>query len=161
MTHAALKIGPTIELTNEDDVSTPTVVLPTIAPDVRRLIAAEIAATDTGLESAFACTYDMTTRTITGATLVARGSLDKVLCVSSDLKSGEMFLHNHPAGTPIWPSDTDLESAKTLAALGIGSAICDPTGELLYVTREPLQPRRSRFRILKLWRFLVCWDTRQ
>jgi hypothetical protein len=160
MTHAALKIEPTIELASDDNVRAPLVDLPTISDAAREYIAAEIAATGQGLEAAFVCCYDLPTKVITSAKLVMRGSTDSLRCIQSDLRPGEVYLHGHPTGCPLWPSEPDLDCAQLLGARGIGFAICEPTAELIYMVREPLPLRidRSRWRWFSIGRLTLGWD---
>lgn len=104
-----------------------------IAPGVRGFLAAEIAAAG-GREVSFAATVDRD-GVVTGARVLARGTVEMVLACPAAAARGEMLLHNHPSGR-LDPSGADLNVAARLHDAGVGFAIIDSAATELYVVVE-------------------------
>jgi ATP-dependent DNA helicase DinG len=104
-----------------------------IAPGVRACLAAEIAAAD-GREVSFVAQVDRD-GVVTGARVVARGTVDMVLALPGVAARGEMLLHNHPSGR-LDPSGADLDVAARLHDGGVGFGIIDNGATALYVVVE-------------------------
>ncbi|HKU60816.1 MAG TPA: helicase C-terminal domain-containing protein [Gemmatimonadales bacterium] len=104
-----------------------------IAPGVRASLAAEIAAAS-GREVSFVAQVDRD-GVITGARVVARGTVGMVLALPGVAARGEMLLHNHPSGN-LAPSGADLDVAARLHDGGIGFGIIDNGATDLYVVVE-------------------------
>jgi ATP-dependent DNA helicase DinG len=104
-----------------------------ISPDIRAYLAAEIAAAG-GREVSFVVEVDRE-GVVTGARVVARGTVDQVLALPGVARRGEMLLHNHPSGR-LDPSVPDLNVAATLHDGGVGFGIIDNSAESLYVVVE-------------------------
>ena len=104
-----------------------------IAPGIRAYLAGEIAAAG-GREVSFAAEVDRD-GVITGARVVARGTVDMVLALPGMACRGEMMLHNHPSGY-LSPSQADLNVAARLHDGGIGFGIIDNGATELYVLVE-------------------------
>jgi hypothetical protein len=146
-------------------------VAPTIAPDVREYIAAEIALAGGLTEVGFVCSWDAATKVVASAELIWRGASDQVPSFADDLRAGELELHNHPHCHqelwPLVPSKADLDNAVENARRGVGTAIVDKTAERLYVIREPIRPRmlrdldanpKPRVRQWSWWRFSLFYS---
>ena len=58
---------------------------------------------------------------ITGARVVARGTVEMVLALPAGARRGELLLHNHPSGR-LDPSVADLNVAATCTMRGSASA---------------------------------------
>ena len=104
-----------------------------IAPGVRAYLAAEVAAAD-GREVSFVAQVDRD-GVVTGARVVARGTVDMVLALPGVAERGEMLLHNHPSGR-LDPSGADLSVAARLHDGGVGFGIIDNEATELYVVVE-------------------------
>ncbi len=104
-----------------------------IAPGVRAYLAAEIAAAE-GREVSFVAAVDRD-GVITGARVVARGTVEMVLALPGAAQRGEMLLHNHPGGR-LDPSGADLNVAARLHDGGVGFGIIDNGATELYVVVE-------------------------
>ena len=104
-----------------------------IAPGVRGFLAGEIAAAG-GREVSFAATVDRD-GVVTGARVLARGTVDMVLALPGTAARGEMLLHNHPSGH-LEPSQADLNVAARLHDGGVGFGIIDNGSTELYVVVE-------------------------
>jgi len=104
-----------------------------IAPGVRAYLAGEIAAAG-GREVSFVAEVDRD-GVVSGARVVARGTVDMVLALPGTASRGEMFLHNHPSGH-LTPSQADLNVAARLHDGGIGFGIIDNGATELYVVVE-------------------------
>ena len=72
---------------------------------------------------------------ITGARVVARGTVDMVLALPGVAQRGEMLLHNHPSGR-LDPSTADLHVASQAHDGGIGFGIINNDATSLYVVVE-------------------------
>lgn len=72
---------------------------------------------------------------LTGARVVARGTVDMVLALPGVARRGEMLLHNHPGGR-LDPSMADLDVAATLHDGGVGFGIINNSASELYVIVE-------------------------
>jgi ATP-dependent DNA helicase DinG len=84
-----------------------------------------------GNEVCFVCAVD-DDGMITTARVVARGDVRSVLAMPGVAERGEMLLHNHPSGG-LTPSDADLDVAARVHGNGVGFAITDNEGSLVYV----------------------------
>jgi ATP-dependent DNA helicase DinG len=104
-----------------------------ITPGVRAFLAGEIAGAE-GREVSFVATVDRD-GTITGARVVARGTVDRVLALPGVASPGEMLLHNHPSGH-LAPSGADLAVAAQLHDNGVGFGIVSNDATRLYVVVE-------------------------
>ena len=104
-----------------------------IAPGVRAYLAGEIAAAG-GREVSFVAEVDRD-GVVTGARVVARGTVDMVLALPGTASRGEMLLHNHPSGH-LSPSPADLNVAARLHDGGVGFGIIDNGVSELYVVVE-------------------------
>ncbi|MBW8839980.1 MAG: helicase, partial [Gemmatimonadetes bacterium] len=104
-----------------------------IAPGVRAHLAGEIAAAG-GREVSFVGQVDRD-GVITGARVVARGTVGMVLALPGVAGRGEMLLHNHPSGH-LAPSGADLDVAARLHDGGVGFGIIDNGATELYVVVE-------------------------
>ena len=100
---------------------------------MRAFLAGEIAAAG-GREVSFAAGVDRD-GVITGARVLARGTVDMVLACPGAFARGEMMLHNHPGGR-LDPSGADLNVAARLHDAGIGFAIIDNAATEIYVVVE-------------------------
>jgi ATP-dependent DNA helicase DinG len=109
-----------------------------LAPGARAAIAAAIAEAG-GREVSFVADVDAA-GVVTGAAVVARGTVDAVLALPGVADRGQMLLHNHPSGV-LEPSTADLEVAVRLHDGGIGFGIVDNAAERLYVVVEVPKPR--------------------
>ena len=87
-----------------------------------------------GNEVCFVCSVD-DEGMITAARVVARGDVRSVLAMPGVAERGEMLLHNHPSGG-LTPSDADLDVAARVHGNGVGFAITDNDGSLVYVVTE-------------------------
>ena len=99
----------------------------------RALLQQEIAAAH-GREVSFVVRADPN-GTLTGARVVARGTIDSVLALPGVAERGEMLLHNHPSGF-LEPSGADLHVAGRLHDEGVGFGIVDNDVATLYVVVE-------------------------
>jgi ATP-dependent DNA helicase DinG len=72
---------------------------------------------------------------VTGARVLARGTVDMVLACPGALGRGDMLLHNHPGGR-LDPSNADLDVAARLHDAGAGFGIIDNGATELYVVVE-------------------------
>jgi ATP-dependent DNA helicase DinG len=72
---------------------------------------------------------------ITGAQVVARGTVDMVLALPARAARGQMLLHNHPSGI-LEPSAADLNVAASLHDAGVGFGILNNQATELYVVVE-------------------------
>lgn len=88
-------------------------------------------------EVAFRCEWDDDAQQITSAVPVFRGSRSKTMYVSHQYAIGDVMLHTHPTGAAIEPSEADLDCAATAAHRGVGFAICDVSGDELFVITTP------------------------
>jgi ATP-dependent DNA helicase DinG len=104
-----------------------------IAPGIRAHLAEEIAAAG-GREVSFVAEVDRD-GVITGARVVARGTVAMVLALPGVASRGEMLLHNHPSGN-LAPSGADLDVAARLHDGGVGFGIIDNGATELYVVVE-------------------------
>jgi ATP-dependent DNA helicase DinG len=104
-----------------------------IAPGVRAYLAAEISAAG-GREVSFVAAVDRD-GVITGAQVVARGTVDMVLALPGVAERGTMLLHNHPSGH-LEPSGADLNVAARLHDGGVGFGIINNDATELYVVVE-------------------------
>ncbi len=104
-----------------------------IAPGIRAFLAGEIADAE-GREVSFVATLDRD-GVISGARVVARGTVDTVLAVRGIAGKGEMLLHNHPSGI-LEPSGADLHVASRLHDGGVGFGIISNDARRLYVVVE-------------------------
>ena len=104
-----------------------------IAPGVRALLAGEIAAAG-GREVSFVAEVDRD-GVVTGARVLARGTVDMVLALPGTARRGEMLLHNHPSGH-LAPSPADLNVAARLHDGGVGFGIIDNGATEIYVVVE-------------------------
>ncbi len=104
-----------------------------IAPGIRAYLAGEIAAAG-GREVSFYATVDRD-GVVSGARVVARGTVDMVLALPGAASRGEMLLHNHPSGQ-LSPSQADLGVASRLHDAGVGFGIIDNGATELYVVVE-------------------------
>ncbi|MBA3556165.1 MAG: helicase, partial [Gemmatimonadales bacterium] len=104
-----------------------------IAPGVRAYLAAEIAGAG-GREVSFVSEVDRD-GVVSGARVLARGTVDMVLACPGALVRGQMLLHNHPGGR-LDPSNADLDVAARLHDAGVGFGIIDNGATELYVVVE-------------------------
>jgi ATP-dependent DNA helicase DinG len=104
-----------------------------IAPGVRAYLASEISAAG-GREVSFIATVDRD-GVITGARVVARGTVEMVLALPAGAQRGELLLHNHPSGR-LDPSVADLNVAAHLHDAGVGFGILNNEATELYVVVE-------------------------
>jgi ATP-dependent DNA helicase DinG len=104
-----------------------------LAPGVRGFLAAEIQAAG-GREVSFVADLDKD-GVITGARVVARGTVDTVLALPAGARRGQMLLHNHPSGA-LDPSAADLNVAAHLHDAGVGFGILNNAATELYVVVE-------------------------
>src|ERR1041385_6733077 len=111
---------------------------PRLSPNVRTLLAREIAAAG-GREVCFVGSLDEA-GVVTEARAVARGTADEVLALPGVADRGEMVLHNHPSGW-LEPSPADLSIAARLHDGGIVFGIVNNAGTELFVVVEV--PRRK------------------
>ena len=111
-----------------------------IAPGVRAFLAGEIAAA-AGREVSFAAEVDRD-GVITGARVLARGTVEMVLACPGAAERGTMLLHNHPSGR-LDPSGADLNVAARLHDAGVGFGIIDNRATELYVVVEVPRERRE------------------
>jgi ATP-dependent DNA helicase DinG len=111
-----------------------------IAPGVRGYLAAEIAAAD-GREVSFVATVDRD-GVVTGARVLARGTVEQVLACPGACARGEMLLHNHPSGH-LDPSGADLSVASRLHDAGVGFAIVTNDATAIYVVVEIPRDRET------------------
>src|SRR3989442_14473480 len=93
-----------------------------LAPAVRELLRAEIAAARVREVSFVACLD--ADGLIVEARVVARGTVDAVLALPGIAVRGELLLHNHPSGL-LEPSGADLSVAPRRHDGGVGFAIVD------------------------------------
>lgn len=142
-----------------------TIIAPSIADEARAYMAAEIALHAGAIECAFVCAFDEATRQITSARLMTRGTAHQVPVVQTDLRAGDVVLHNHPItyGT-LGLSDLDLAMLSQLAPQGIGFGVIDNAANVLLLAREPrlpwqwLEPSRpSRTKTWALWRCFLSY----
>ena len=111
-----------------------------IAPGVRTFLAHEIEGAD-GREVSFVATVDRD-GTISGARVVSRGTVDRVLALPGVAGCGEMLLHNHPSGH-LSPSGADLGVAAQLHDNGVGFGIISNDATRLYVVVEVPRSREE------------------
>ena len=104
-----------------------------IAPGIRAYLASEISAAG-GREVSFLGEVDRD-GVVTGARVVARGTVDMVLALPAGALRGEMLLHNHPSGV-LQPSVADLNVAAHLHDAGVGFGILNNGATELYVVVE-------------------------
>jgi hypothetical protein len=140
-------------------------VRPSIEPHVRQYIVEEIAYAGELLgggivpECSFVCAWDPVRKQIVDARLVACGRRDHTPILSSDLRPGELLVHNHPSGK-LEPSEQDLKIANGNAADGgFGFAIISNDATRLYVVREPVRSK-PRLRAWIFWRFALLYERR-
>lgn len=133
---------------------------PIIAIGVQRFMAATMAQSPDA-EYSWACAWNGELRAIVGAQLMGRGARDQALVCLSDLIPGQLLVHSHPTG-PIIASALDLEGARELDHLGIGSAVVSQDAGELYVIREPrpLPRPAARSRCWTWWRLMIIWTPR-
>lgn len=79
---------------------------------------------------------------IDDCSVLARGSKSRVPAIISDLKPGNMVIHNHPSGN-LEPSAADIRQAARIGERGIGFAIIDNQVENIYVVVEPKIPEEK------------------
>lgn len=72
--------------------------------------------------------------------VLARGSKSEVPAIISDVRPGNMVIHNHPSGN-LEPSAADIRQAARVGEQGIGFAIIDNQVEQIYVVVEPKNPK--------------------
>src|SRR5436189_285842 len=111
-----------------------------LAPEVRELLRAEIAAAR-GRDVSFVACLDAN-GLIVDARVVARGTVDAVLALPGIAVRGELLLHNHPSGV-LEPSGADLSVAARLHDGGVGFAIVDNEVTDCYVVVECPRPRAT------------------
>ena len=111
-----------------------------LAPAVRELVRAEIAAAH-GREVSFVACLDADGLMVE-ARVVARGTVDAVLALPGIAVRGELLLHNHPSGV-LEPSGADLSVAARLHDGGVGFAIVDNEVTDCYVVVECPRPRAT------------------
>src|SRR3989454_1448798 len=117
-----------------------TTLFRSLAPEVRDLLRAEIAAAR-GREVSFVACLDAN-GLIVDARVVARGTVDDVLALPGIAVRGELLLHNHPSGV-LEPSGADLSVAARLHDGGVGFAIVDNEVTDCYVVVECPRPRAT------------------
>ena len=110
-----------------------------LLPAAREALAHAIAEAG-GREVSFVADVDEAGR-VTGATVVARGTVNAVLALPGVAARGQMLLHNHPSGV-LEPSHADLDVASRFHDAGVGFGIVDNAAERLYVVVEVPRPRR-------------------
>ena len=111
-----------------------------LAPAVRELVRAEIAAAH-GREVSFVACLDADGLMVE-ARVVARGTVDAVLALPGIAVRGELLVHNHPSGV-LEPSGADLSVAARLHDGGVGFAIVDNEVTDCYVVVECPRPRAT------------------
>ncbi|ACL69549.1 helicase C-terminal domain-containing protein [Halothermothrix orenii] len=85
---------------------------------------------------------DVDTGKIMDYTLLARGNLKMVPAIISDLKPGQVIVHNHPS-SDLTPSAADIRIASRMGNQGIGFIIIDNDLNNAYVVVEPKIPHRE------------------
>lgn len=71
--------------------------------------------------------------------ILARGNINMVPAIISDLKPGSIIIHNHPSGN-LSPSAADIRVASRIGNNGIGFAIINNELSDIYVVVEPKIP---------------------
>ncbi len=88
------------------------------------------------------------------------GSRDLIRLGARDLEDGEdVLLHRHPSRGWLTPSPQDIETAHSLAPLGLGCVIISHDCREAVVIREPRRPKAPawrKFARLRLGRW-QCW----
>src|SRR4029077_12657015 len=111
-----------------------------LAPAVRELLRAEIAAAH-GREVSFVACLDADGFMVE-VRVVARGTVDAVLALPGIAVRGELLLHNHPSGV-LEPSGADLSVAARLHDGGVGFGIVNNEVTDCYVVVECPRPRAT------------------
>ncbi len=111
-----------------------------IAPGVRGYLAGEVLAAG-GREVSFVASVDRD-GVVTGARVLARGTVEQVLACPGACARGEMLLHNHPTGH-LDPSGADLSVAARLHDAGVGFGIITNDATAIYVVVEVPRDRET------------------
>jgi hypothetical protein len=85
---------------------------------------------------------------LTSARAIGRGHESRVPVSPALATPGHVLAHTHPEGSPLLPSDADLDAMMEYAPLGFGFAIADPRAGIAHLLCEP-SPH------LKAW----AWET--
>jgi len=139
----------------------------TISPEARAQIRAETAIGGRDFEHLFCATWDEARQSITAVRLIMRGTRTMVTIPAQCFPPGSVCLHTHPTGSRIEPSADDVTAAHQMALLGCGSALCDQTGDALFLICTPQMirpfapPAPDRKTIFKAGRFSLFHWTEQ
>ncbi len=87
-------------------------------------------------------TIDREMMLITDYNLLARGNHSMVPAILSDLKPGNIMIHNHPSGD-LSPSAADIRIASRMGNQGIGFAIINNQVDQVYLVVEPKLPAQE------------------
>ncbi len=74
--------------------------------------------------------------------ILARGNAHMVPAILSDLRPGQVIIHNHPSGD-LTPSGNDIGVAARVGERGIGFAIINNNVDEIYVVVEPKLPKEE------------------
>lgn len=85
---------------------------------------------------------DYKTKKVMDYHLLARGNDEMVPAIISDLKPGNIIIHNHPSGE-LSPSAADIRVASRMGNKGIGFAIINNTVDKIYLVVEPKIPEEE------------------
>ena len=75
--------------------------------------------------------------------ILARGNQHSVPAIISELKPGDIVIHNHPSGN-LEPSGPDIRIASNIGQKGVGFAIINNKVDDIYVVVEPQQPKERK-----------------
>ncbi|MFW6279225.1 MAG: helicase C-terminal domain-containing protein [Bacillota bacterium] len=96
-----------------------------------------------GREVYFKARIDYEQNLIVDFSVLARGNKTSVPAIISELKPGNMVIHNHPSGV-LEPSGPDIRIASHVGNKGVGFAIINNEVEEIYTVVEPQQPQEIK-----------------
>lgn len=96
-----------------------------------------------GQEVYLVANIDSDLNKVTEYKLMARGNHHMVPAIISDLKPGNIIIHNHPSGD-LTPSAADIRLASRTGNNGIGFIIINNKVSRAYVVVEPKQPEEEK-----------------
>ncbi len=87
---------------------------------------------------------DLKSEMVTDFNVLARGNSNMVPAILSDLRPGQVIIHNHPSDD-LRPSGADIRIASKMGEKGIGFAIIDNQVKNIYVVVEPRLPIKEKY----------------
>ncbi len=108
-----------------------------------------------GQEIFLLANIDSKSEQITDYNLLARGNKYMAPAILSDLRPGQVIIHNHPSGD-LTPSANDIHIASRVGEKGTGFAIIDNNVANIYIVVEPRLPdeevKLNRKELISLFR---------